>query len=70
MASTIETRYSVLFDLTTDQFHVADNLTGDVSEESFATEAEAQTLADEWEAGCEADIDAGEYGFPYAGVDA
>lgn len=57
-----ETRYSVLFDLTTDKYHVADNLTGDVSDETFATEAEAQAVADEWEADNDAAIDAGEYG--------
>lgn len=44
-----ERRYSVLFDLTTDTFHVADSLTGDVSEETFTTESDAQTVADEWE---------------------
>jgi len=50
MTSTTEVRYTVLHDLNTDLFHVADNLTGDVSEESFADERDAQTLADDWNA--------------------
>ncbi len=48
MTNTTDARYTVLYDFVTDLYHVADNLTGDVSEEAFSDERDAQTLADEW----------------------